>query len=99
MSDGTENQDNMDLVLQKSLHSDVLDGCHKKSLEIGQTTSLPKILVRSLSNLFAKIISKWKSDQLGKELIHISQASFLWDIGKECRPRSDVTDCSVQLNF
>ena len=29
------------------------------------------------------------------ELTHISVASFLWDIGKECRPRSDAAESGV----
>ena len=29
-------------------------------------------------------------------LTHISLASFLWDIGKQCRPRSDATkECRI----
>ena len=28
-------------------------------------------------------------------LTHISLASFLWDIGKQCRPRSDAAVCGV----
>ena len=28
-------------------------------------------------------------------LTHISLASFLWDIGKQCRPRSDATEYGV----
>ena len=27
-------------------------------------------------------------------LTHISLASFLWDIGKQCRPRSDAVECA-----
>ena len=28
-------------------------------------------------------------------LTHISPASRKWDIGKQCRPRSDAVECSV----
>ena len=28
-------------------------------------------------------------------LTHISLASFLWDISKQCRPRSDAAECGV----
>ena len=28
-------------------------------------------------------------------LIRISLVSFLWDIGKQCKPRSDATECDV----
>ena len=33
------------------------------------------------------------SHHLKVGLAHISLASFLWDIGKQCRPRSDATEC------
>ena len=33
---------------------------------------------------------------LGRCLTHIRLASFLWDIGKQCRPRSDATECGVR---
>ena len=26
---------------------------------------------------------------------HIILASFLWNIGKQCRPRSDATECGI----
>ena len=28
-------------------------------------------------------------------LSHLSIAAFLWDIGKQCRTRSDATECGV----
>ena len=28
-------------------------------------------------------------------LSHITIGSFLWDIGKQCRPRSDLAECGV----
>ena len=31
----------------------------------------------------------------GSILTHISKVSFLWDIGKHCRPRSDATERGV----
>ena len=35
------------------------------------------------------------SDMVGS-LTHISLASHFWDIGKECRPRSDAAFCGLQ---
>ena len=32
-------------------------------------------------------------------LTHISLASFLWDIDKQCRPRSEATECGVLSGF
>ena len=28
------------------------------------------------------------------KLVHMSLVSFLWDLGKQCRPRSDIADAS-----
>ena len=30
-----------------------------------------------------------------KSLTHVSLASFLWGIGKQCRPRSEATKCGI----
>ena len=44
-------------------------------------------------------LSIWFHSKFLDILTHISQASFLWDIGKQGRPRSDAAELGVWSGF
>ena len=45
--------------------------------------------------LTERLLMGHKESNQTKVLTHISLASFLWDIGKQCKTRSDVAKCGV----
>ena len=50
---------------------------------------------KSADNKKAWKITQHASSVTVAILIRLSLASFLWDIGKQCRTRSDIAECGV----
>ena len=50
---------------------------------------------RSMRNGYFSQISRFVHSYIELKLTHISLASHFWDIGKQCRPRSDAKQRSI----
>ena len=60
-----------------------------------ETQSLANDNFTAMYDTFSSAWKRFADDFSGFDLTHISLASHFWDIGKQCRPRSDAAERGV----
>ena len=68
--------------------------CSDVTLNLSSKDNIP-LLDKKASLFKQEIFMQVRANERYIPLTHISLASFLWDIGKQCRPRSDATERGV----